>query len=69
MIDKYNQIYTRDELLDLANLLNVPYDILLSAINIDNKLANSILEKQGYLWVAVLFQLEGRILIFIKMRF
>ena len=52
LIDKYNQIYTKEELTDLANLLNISYDTLLSAICFgDIKLDNTILEKQNYLWV------------------
>ena len=52
LIDKYNQIYTKEELTDLANLLNISYDTLLSVICFDDiKLANTILEKQNYLWV------------------
>ena len=52
LIDKYNQIYTKEELIDLASLLNIPYDTLLSAVcHADNKLVNTILEKQNYLWI------------------
>ena len=52
LIDKYNQIYTKEELTDLASLLNISYDTLLSVICFDDiKLANTILEKQNYLWV------------------
>ena len=52
LTDKYNQIYTKEELIDLASLLNISYDTLLSAICFDDiKLANTILEKQNYLWV------------------
>ena len=52
LTDKYNQIYTKEELIDLASLLNISYDTLLSAVcHVDNKLANTILEKQNYLWI------------------
>lgn len=52
LTDRYNQIYTKEELIDLASLLNISYDTLLSAICFDDiKLANTVLEKQNYLWI------------------
>ena len=62
LIGEYNKFYTKSDLIELSNKLNISYDELLSNIFEYRDVINKTLELQKYIWIGDSFSLTSELL-------